>query len=208
MYYRKTAKHAAAGGPKTFAGVPAPDDCFAEKAAKWLYILAFIVALLLAAGLHRFFQQLSRMPLNKRGFLNAAAWTTAYNPAAGAAVVRTVMIPELAINVASAPDGQGVEVITVYAGGRAEAAGIVELDQITVFNGRKVRNPVQFQDIVSRARPESIVKAVILRNGILGETSVQIGEGEFVPPAQAAPQPPAQPQPVPQPPRPPAAMTL
>ncbi|MBI4669153.1 MAG: PDZ domain-containing protein [Elusimicrobia bacterium] len=169
---------------------PLPDECFAERAAKWVYIMAFIVALLFVIGLHRFFLQLRRQPRHGQAWTDAAAWSTAYNP--GTVEVHTpyqsmgqagqaLLIPELALEAANAPDGQGVVASVVYAGGPAEAAGLQPFDQIVKFNGRKVRNPRQFQDLISRAQPETEVKIVFLRGGVPMETLLRVGEGEFKP---------------------------
>lgn len=186
MYYRKTVKHPPVREHAVIEDAPPPDDCFAEQASKWIYILAFVVALLLAVGIHRFFLQLRRLPPSQRGFLNAVAWTTAYNAGGSSAVAQALFIPELGLDAASAPDGQGVAVIAVYPGGQAEAAGLLELDQIITFNGRKVGSPAQFQALVSRALPETEVTVELLRDGILQTTLISVPEGDFQLPLQPA----------------------
>lgn len=186
MYYRKTAKHTPSPETSGLTAPPPPDDCFADQAARWIYLLAFIVALLLAVGLHRFFVQVRRLPPGQRGIMNAVAWTTAFNTGGGAAVAQALFIPELGLDAASAPDGQGVAVIAVYPGGRAETAGLQESDQIILFNGRKVGNPAQFQALVSRALPETEVAVELLRAGIVLRTLVSIPEGDFQLPLQPA----------------------
>lgn len=187
MYHRKKTKFATDPETEQVIAAEAPDDCFAEQATKWIYILAFLVLLLLGVGLQRFSQQVRRLPPGQRGILNAVAWTTAYNAGGSTAQALTLQIPELGLEAASAPDRQGVAVIAVYAGGRAEAAGIVETDQIVTFNGRKVGTPIHFQGLVSRALPDTDIAMEILRGGVIQTTMITIPETDSKTPVQVKP---------------------
>lgn len=187
MYHRKKPKFTTDPETEQVTAADAPEECFAEQATKWIYILAFVVLLLLGVGLHRFFQQVRRLPPGQRGIMNAVAWTTAYNDGGSTAQALTLQIPELGLEAASAPDGQGVAVIAIYPGGRAEAAGIVETDQIVTFNGRKVGTPIHFQGLVSRALPDTDIAVEILRGGVIQTTVVNIPETDQKAPVQVKP---------------------
>ncbi|MDO8805462.1 MAG: PDZ domain-containing protein [Elusimicrobiota bacterium] len=187
MYPRKKTKYATDPETEQVTGAEAPEECFAEQAAKWIYILAFVVMLLMAVGINRFFQQVRRLPPGQRGIMNAVAWTTAYNAGGATAMALTLQIPELGLEAASAPDGQGVAVVAIYAGGRAEAAGLMETDQIVTFNGRKVGTPIHFQGLVSRALPETDIVVEILRGGVIQTTTITIPETDPKSPIQVKP---------------------
>jgi S1-C subfamily serine protease len=186
MYYNKNARRAPAQKHEPLMEAPPPDTCFAEKAAKWVTVLAFVVALLFALGVHRFCQNLGKQSRGQRSWSNVIGHAAAFNPGAAPAVAQVLTIPELALDAAPALDGQGVELSAVYAGGPAEAAGLQQSDQILRFNGRKVRTPVQFQDLVSRALPEASVTVDFLRDGAPAQTLIRVGEGEFAPPPAPA----------------------
>ena len=187
MYPRKKPKFATDPETEQVSVSEVQEECFAEQASKWIYILAFVVLVLLAVGLNRFSQQVRRLPPGQRGILNAVAWTTAYNAGGATAMALTLQIPELGLEAASAPNGQGVAVVAIYAGGRAEAAGIMEMDQIVTFNGRKVGTPIHFQGLVSRALPETDIVVEILRGGVIQTTVVNIPETDPKAPVQVKP---------------------
>ncbi|MDD5657684.1 MAG: PDZ domain-containing protein [Elusimicrobia bacterium] len=209
MYYRRTVRHSPAPPTAAIAQAAPPEECFAEKATKLLYALGFVVAVLLALGMHRFCRLLADRPA-AGGWREAAAWSMAlrpcpycsgmldhrgrcnvpgcplYAPGAGAfaAAARGLLIPELALEAVPVPDGPGVMAGTVYAGGPAEAGGLQSLDRILRFNGRRVRSLAQFQRIVAQARPETMVKILIERGGAPAQALIRVGEGEFRPPAK------------------------
>ncbi len=93
--------------------------------------------------------------------------------------VKSVLIKELALEV-GASDGKGSVIIhAVYPGSDAEKAGLQIGDSILRFNGRRAKSVKQFQTIVTRAKPNALLKIKILRGNKKIKTSVMIGEGNI-----------------------------
>ena len=77
------------------------------------------------------------------------------------------------------PPGAGVKVTGVMGNSHASNAGLRAGDIIIEFNGSKVRGVERFQQLASRAAPETDAQITILRNGRTRDLLVMVGEGEM-----------------------------
>jgi len=98
---------------------------------------------------------------------------------AGRIPVKKVLVRELALEVAATQGKGSVIIQSVYIGGNAEKAGLKAGDSIVRFNGRKIKNVKQFQSVIARSAPESIVKTKVIRDGEKVKATVMVGEGEM-----------------------------
>ncbi len=73
----------------------------------------------------------------------------------------------------------GVKVTGVMGNSHASNAGLRAGDIIIEFNGSKVRGVERFQQLASRAAPETNASIHILRNGRTRDLSIMVGEGEM-----------------------------
>lgn len=71
---------------------------------------------------------------------------------------------------------KGVLITGTLEGGPADIAGIQQGDLVIQFNGIEAENPEQVMDLIAEMKPGSEVKVVVLRQGILREFNVVIGE--------------------------------
>lgn len=71
---------------------------------------------------------------------------------------------------------KGVLITGTLKGGPADRAGIRQGDLVIQFNGIEAINPEQVMDLIADMKPGSKVKVVVLRQGILLEFDVIIGE--------------------------------
>ncbi len=107
-----------------------------------------------------------------------ALWRGVAAPAIAPDAVRPTLIKIFGIEICPAP-GAGVEVTGVMGNSYASNAGLRAGDIIIECNGAKVRGVGQFQQLVSRAAPESDASIKVLRNGRTRDLLVMVGEGEM-----------------------------
>ncbi len=187
----------------------APEDCFAEKAGRWIYLLIAVAAVVLIVSARTTMQHAAQ---RRKKAASLVASPVAFDPcpycrglldflgrcnlpecpifspnwgqktAAAAprkAESKSVLIKELAIEVNAVPRFNGVGVRAVYAGGWGDKGGLKARDMIVNFNGEKVENIQQFQGLVAKAAPETPVKVEFLRAGEMRGANVMVGEGEM-----------------------------
>jgi len=186
-----------------------PGDCFLENTQNQLWILAIVIVISVVYAIASFSAgdavdfatqpavsesiriqsvALTRCPycpgfLDSRGTCNirdCPLYSANWGKAQAAGIpVKQVLIKPLALEAAALQGKSSVIVHAVYAGGRAQRAGLQIGDSIQRFNGHKVKNLKHFKSIVARARPESDVKINIIRNGQKIKSTIRIGEGEM-----------------------------
>ena len=74
------------------------------------------------------------------------------------------------------PDGHGLLVFGVAAGGAAEQAGLLVGDIVVRYDEEVVSDPTALQDRLGRAAPGSIAALTVLRGSAVQQLSVTIGE--------------------------------
>jgi serine protease Do len=100
--------------------------------------------------------------------VNAEAWDGALFMSGGASIGMTVRDRDV-----DAPaDGSNVVVVAVMRDGPAEKAGFRPDDEVTVFDGERVRSARQFRRLVGETVPGRQVRATVLREGRNVELSV------------------------------------
>ncbi|MCB4757017.1 MAG: PDZ domain-containing protein [Elusimicrobia bacterium] len=175
------------------------EECFAETAKPWIWLLAFLVALVLVVGLGQIYGQVSKNRVQRYRWANSSPWTVTFRPcpycpgmvdamgrcniptcriyssdfgkglnsggvtAVALVPTQSLLIQELGVDVVNCRTNRGVLVESVYPGTEAQLAGIRPGDLITRFNGRRVRNPQQFQTIVAQALPGNAVAVEFVR---------------------------------------------
>ncbi len=124
-----------------------------------------------------------RSALNPVGALQGtpkAVWRSVAAPfdrRARGAVLPT-LVREFGIEVCPAR-GAGAKVTGVMGNSFASNAGLRAGDIVIQCNGAKVRGVGQFQQLVSRAAPETDAQITVMRNGRTRDLSIMVGEGEM-----------------------------
>ncbi len=152
-----------------------PDDCFAEKARNWLWLLVVGVAAVTIYAIAAFS---GRNAVGSSTAGTSPQYGQVRNVAFGPqnAYRGRTPIRELDMEVTASVHEPGVIIHTIYGGGRAERAGLQPGDIICRFNGRKVRDVRQFQALVVRANPRSSIRIQIIRNQKRMNAAVWIGD--------------------------------
>ncbi len=152
-----------------------PDDCFAEKARNWLWLLVVGVV---AATIYAVAAFSGRNAVGSSTAGTSPQYAQVRNVAFGPqnAYRGRTPIRELDMEVNASALEPGVIIHTIYGGGRAERAGLRPGDTICRFNGRRVSDVRQFQALIVRADPRSSIRIQIIRNQKRMNASVWIGD--------------------------------
>ncbi len=152
-----------------------PDDCFAEKARNWLWLLVVGVVAVTIYAVAAFS---GRNAVGSSTGGTSPQYDQVRNVAFGPqnAYRGRTPIRELDLEVNASALEPGVVIHTIYGGGRAERAGLRPGDTICRFNGRRVTSVRQFQALVARADPRSSIRMQIIRNRRRLNTTVLIGD--------------------------------
>lgn len=164
-----------------------PDNCFAEKAKNWLWLLvvgvvaATIYAVAAFSGRNTAGSSTAGMSPQYDQVRNVA-----FGPQNGYAVRTPIPIQELDMEVHASALEPGVIIHAIYGRGRAERAGLQPGDTICRFNGRRVRDIRQFQALVDRADSRSSIRIQIIRNQKRMNAAVWIGDAGAAGPGMPA----------------------
>jgi membrane-associated protease RseP (regulator of RpoE activity) len=105
-------------------------------------------------------------------------WQGVAAPAITADAVKPTLIEEIGMEICPA-QGAGVKVTGIMGNSFASRAGLRAGDFIIAFNGAKVGNVRQFEQLIAQAPPEMDAQLKILRNGRTRDTAVMVDEGEM-----------------------------
>lgn len=85
--------------------------------------------------------------------------------------------PELAKSF-NLKDEKGALIAEVFAGSPAANAGIQRGDVVIEFNGKEIKESYDLSQYVGEVKPDSEVKAIVLRNGEQKELKIKVGKQE------------------------------
>jgi len=110
--------------------------------------------------------------------VHGTLWRGVAAPAIPANATAPTLIEEIGMEIVGV-QGAGARVTGIMGNSFAAKAGMKTGDIIIKFNGTKVRNAEQFNQLIAKAPPEAEAQIVVLRSGRTKDLLVMVDEGEM-----------------------------